>query len=1185
YAFNGCSGLTGSLTIGNSVTSIGDYAFNGCSGLTGSLTIGNSVTSIGNYAFYNCTGLTHVTIGNSVTSIGYGAFQSCTGLTTINYNAVNCSGHGFSSTHWLASCNALSTLIIGPAVESIPLCAFYNCSRLTGTLTIPNTVTSIGDYAFYNCSGLNGTLTIPNSVISIGQHAFASCTGLTGELTLGSSVTSIERDAFRYCRGLTSVTIPNSVDNIGIEVFYGCTGLTTMNYNALNCNGNGFTSYYTSWIEGCTNLTTLNIGPAVESIPQYAFYNRSSLTGTLAIPASVNTIGRFAFHNCSGLTQINYNAANASGGGFRSDSLWLSGCTGLTTLNIGSSVETIPNFAFYNLSRLTGSLTIPNSVTSIGNSAFSGCTGLTSVTIPNSVYSIGDQAFNSCTNLIGTLTIPNSVTNIGVLAFGNCTGLTTLNYNAVNCSGNGFTSGNNWLNGCTGLTTLNIGNEVTSIPNYAFYSRSSLIGTLAIPNSVTSIGNYAFYGCTGLTGSLTIPNSVTSIGSYSFYNCTGFTGQLSLPSSISSIGNYTFAGCYNLNSVSIPESVTTIGDYSFNNCSGLTGWLTIPNSVTAIGQYGLAGCSGLDKIVVGESVASIGSYAFSGCTEVDTLCFLSDNPATLAEYALYNYTGIYGIYNSQTQLNCVVTIPCNSLPTYQYAWGNQYNYFDECLTQYTVTVSTNNASWGSVSGAGTYYYNEEVVLTATPANGYYLTRWIDGNTDNPRTFRVTRDTAFTAIFGVERATTVDSLIYSNAGLTKVIGYVPGLTHAVIPNSVRTIADSAFLNCTTLRRVTIPESVTSIGKQAFYGCTGLTGILIIPSLVDTIGRYAFANCNFDTIRFLSSTPAGLAANALCNLNNTRLTCVLAIPCGTLSAYMSVWGSGYNYYDECSPQYTVTVVSNNSAWGSVSGGGTYAGGAIATLTATANTGYHFGQWNDGNTQNPRTVTVTADVSYTAQFVANQYTVTVYANDPTMGTVTGGGTYVQGATVTLTATPNTGYHFVQWSDGNTQNPRTVTVTGNATYFAQFVADQSPNQYTITVYANDPTMGTVTGGGAYVQGATATLTATANTGYHFVQWNDGNTQNPRIVTVTADATYVAYFAPVTGINDISSVSVTITVCNGRILVSGAEGRLLMLTDALGRILYRGKATEPLTVEAPATGIYLLQVDGHPARRISVVR
>ncbi len=305
-----------------------------------------------------------------------------------------------------------------------------------------------------------------------------------------------------------------------------------------------------------------------------------------------------------------------------------------------------------------------------------------------------------------------------------------------------------------------------------------------------------------------------------------------------------------------------------------------------------------------------------------------------------------------------------------------------------------------------------------------------------------------------------------------------------------------------------------------------------------------------------------------------------------------------------QYTLTVNANNASMGSVSGGGTYAAGATATLTATPAAGHHFVQWNDGNTQNPRTVTVTANATYTATFAVNSYTLTVNANDAAMGSTTGGGSYTHGQTATLTATASDGYHFVQWNDGNTQNPRTVTVTTNATYTATFEANPTvyymltvgstsdamgtvasthsgsveegttvtvtatpatghhfewwqttggtvstanpytftlngdmallghfaPNSYTITGTSNDNTMGYVTGGGSYTYGATVTLYANAYGGYHFVSWGDGATDNPRTDTVRGDATYTAIFEADPPVINYHSVTVECDAARGTV-------------------------------------------------------
>ena len=281
-----------------------------------------------------------------------------------------------------------------------------------------------------------------------------------------------------------------------------------------------------------------------------------------------------------------------------------------------------------------------------------------------------------------------------------------------------------------------------------------------------------------------------------------------------------------------------------------------------------------------------------------------------------------------------------------------------------------------------------------------------------------------------------------------------------------------------------------------------------------------------------------------------------------------------------QYTITAVSNNNAWGTVSGGGTYNAGATATLIATPASGYRFVSWSDGNTQSTHTVTVTGNATYTATFEAippTQYTITVVSNNNAWGTVSGGGTYNEGATATLTATPTNGYQFVGWNDGNTDNPRTVTVTGPATYIATFEA--MPVQYTITVLSNNDTWGTVSGGGTYNEGATATLTATPANGYHFVSWNDGNTDNPRTITVTASTTYIATFEVAVGIDGVETAAVAIVpnpATEYATLQGLKAGIEVTLVDINGKIRYSGTAQSDmltLDVSGLTAGVYFVRV------------
>ena len=290
-----------------------------------------------------------------------------------------------------------------------------------------DSVTSIENGAFHDCSGLT-SVTIPNSVTSIGDEAFEGCSGLTS-VTIPNSVESIGERAFCECGGLTSVTIPNSVESIGVSAFSGCYKLIEVrNLSDLTITAgsfsNGGVGYYAKHIyqDGESYLHTLDDG--------YVFYENRNKVYLIAYNGNQPEL----------ILPANYNGKNYA----------------------------INQYAFYNCSGLT-SITIPNSVESIGVSAFYNCSGLTSVTIGNSVTSIGDWTFSRCSGLT-SITIPNSVTSIGVGAF----------------------------EGCSGLTSVTIGNSVTSIGEVAFSGCSGLT-SVTIGNSVTSIGRYAFRGCSSLT--------------------------------------------------------------------------------------------------------------------------------------------------------------------------------------------------------------------------------------------------------------------------------------------------------------------------------------------------------------------------------------------------------------------------------------------------------------------------------------------------------------------------------------------------------------------------------------------------------------------------------------------------------------------------------------------------------------
>ena len=394
-------------------------------------------------------------------------------------------------------------------------------------------------------------ITICGKVKEIPAHKFENIKGIA-QVIIEDGVTSIGSSAFMWCTGLTSITIPDSVTSIGNQAFYHCSGLTS-----------------------------------------------------ITIPDSVTSIGRGAFDECYNLTDVYYQGdlsgwseiefSNDSANPMHdADNLYINGELLQGEVVIPEGTEKIGDYVFFG-SGLT-SITIPDSVTSIGSSAFSGCTGLTSIVVEdsNTVYhSAGNCLIETATKtlILGckTSVIPDdgSVTSIGKEVFSQC----------------------------SGLTSITIPDSVTSIGSYAFYDCSGLT-SVKIPDSVTSIGSSAFEDCSGLT-SITIPDSVTSIGEDAFRGCSGLT-SLKIPDSVTSIGDWAFSGCRSLTSIIIPDSVTSIGDWAFDGCSGLTS-LKIPDSVTSIGKFAFSGCSGLTSVTIPDSVTSIGEGAFDECSGLTSI--------------------------------------------------------------------------------------------------------------------------------------------------------------------------------------------------------------------------------------------------------------------------------------------------------------------------------------------------------------------------------------------------------------------------------------------------------------------------------------------------------------------------------------------------------------------------------------
>ncbi|MBO5922389.1 MAG: leucine-rich repeat domain-containing protein, partial [Bacteroidaceae bacterium] len=486
------------------------------------------------------------------------------------------------------------------------------------------------------------------------------------------------------------------------------------------------------------------------------------------------------------------------------------GCTGLTSIEIPNSVTSIGNSAFYNCSGLT-SIEIPNSVTSIEGNAFYGCTGLTSIEIPNSVTSIEGNAFSGCTG----------ITNI-VVESGNPKYDSRDNCNAII-----ETATNRIVRVCR---TTTIPNSVTSIGSHAFSGCTGLT-EISIPDNITDIESFAFEGCSGLT-SIEIPNSVTSIGSGAFADCSA------LESIIVENGNTIYDSRNNCNAIIetatntliqgakttiIPKSVTSIENYAFYGCSGLAGELVIPNNVTRIGHNAFNDCSGLTSVVIGDGVNDIKYNTFSNCTNLSKV-ILGNNIRNIEGHSFYNCAISEVISKATLAPNLV-----------DYAFDSHY-LFEENKITLIFPEGANYLSWIKLklfSSPNIEYYKE-------PDYGDGYIEWFadkyNGN-------------AVAIGYGGAKMTEIPyyldveiTKLHIEGDVTEINTCPSGAEEVSMPNTVLKIGDYAFYGCYKLKNLQLSRNLTSIGEYAFFDVP--LEYVVIPSQVTWIDYNAFGGSWYD-----------------------------------------------------------------------------------------------------------------------------------------------------------------------------------------------------------------------------------------------------------------------------------------------------------------------------------------------------
>ena len=562
--------------------------------------------------------------------------------------------------------------------------------------------------------------------------------------------------------------------------------------------------------------------------------------------------------------------------------------------------------------------------------------------------------------------------------------------------------------------------------------------------------------------------------------------SISIPNSVTSIGNSAFYGCSGLTSVTIPNSVTSIGEQAFCNCSGLVS-VVIGDGITNIGRNLFGDCTYLTYLTIGRSVESIENGAFLNCSLLSQITSLATVPPEIGGIEAFPYPNF-----------CTVTVPCGSLAAYTTSTCRWNIFFPQRITEsssFELSVSVNEEAYGSVE-VETQSCNVKT-LTAIANEGYEFTGWNDGNTENPRTVSLTSDTAFMAIFTETETTPTITVTVNDATMGSATYTLDGNTAVLTATANEGYSFVIWSDGNTEN----PRTVTVTSDTAFMAI--FTEAVSTPTITLTVNDETMGSASYTmdgNTAVLTATPNEGYEFTAWNDGNTENPRTVTVTSDT--AFVAI-------FTETETTPTITVTVNDATMGSA----TYTlDGNTAVLTATPNESYVFTGWNDGNTENPRTITVTSDTAFTAIFTETETapTITVTVNDATMGSAT---YTMDGDTAVLTATPNEGYVFTGWNDGNTENPRTVTVTSDTVFTAIFTeAGTTP---TITVTVNDATMGSAT---YTMDGNTAVLTATPNEGYSFVIWNDGNTENPRTVTITSDTAFMAIFSPASSLQEVNA-------------------------------------------------------------------
>ena len=720
-------------------------------------------------------------------------------------------------------------------------------------------------------------------------------------------------------------------------------------------------------------VSTVEMSDGIATIPDRAFY-KCSILETIEIPASVTTIGSGVFVRCTGLTSI--------------------------TVAEGNQHFTAEGGILYNKDKtellicpqgISGDVTIPNSVTKISSSAFAGCTKITGVTIPEDVTTIGDAAFEGCTGLT-TVALPASLTSLGDGVFQDCTGLTSLSVDSGNTA---YSAENGVLydGSKTTLmlypakkqdTTFAIPDSVTTIKDNAFSENSHLQTVSA--GALTSVGDGAFLNCTSLTDFTA--QSLDEVGAQAFSGCSKLdTFTLTDETSLTAIGAEAFSGCGILTAAPV-SGAASIGDNAFQNCKALTGLAFCETGSVAIGARAFSGCTGLTALTIPASVTSIGDAAFGECKNVDEITFKGTTPPTCGNSII----PVGNVYEFQ------IIVPEGSETSYQTNLGNTLKDYVSSARKYPLFVNDRQFTSKELSfacGSGTASFDVTTsTLTLTNATiektggnyGYggainsglenLTIKLVGTNTINAERDSISSDpncniTIVRGETGGDMPTLTCDVIdmgrrgwlytgSENAGNLTVDGVELTVNNYVFVHHDITFQNGAQVNVTDgltanhNATITVEGDATNVTVASISMGNGTDFDPNNNKLELSSGTLTITGGSNCAISFNPASTGSIAINGgtfetknkngkATNLNTDKITVDNSLE------MTGSWESGpVRITAKPDGKVAVTVTADPVGAGTLNGGGRYEPKSNATVTATANQGYYFIGWYEGETQ---------------------------------------------------------------------------------------------------------------------------------------------------------------------------------------------------------------------------------------------